>query len=373
MITPEIPPKCGGIGYYVYYLSKELIKMGLDVSVILRGKQDRSFLHGDLRVEEIKVPGRPPFNLPIFKKRVEKILSKETPDLVHVHSSSMPAISGGCPVLVTAHLCMKEGIPAFYRPVRDLDALYRNIVFFFYIRVEKQLSRSCDKITVVSNSLREEFRKHYNVDSAVIYNGVDPDKFKENSLPKEDWVLFTGMFRIGKGIVDLLDVAELLRGSHPKVKLIMVGDGPLKNRIQRAIEKRNLINVKTRSHLSHSELLEYYQRSRIYVLPSYYEGLSTTILEAMACQLPVVASNVYGIPELVEEGVTGYMVNPGDIKGFYSRIVELIEDSEKQTIFGEEGRKKVLKNFTWSHVAQGVIREYRDLLYYKEIRTIKNA
>ncbi len=362
MITNDFPPNCGGIGYYVYYLSRELINMNYDVSVILRGKVDRSYYYENISTREIKVPGRPPLNLPIFRRKLEKILQEEKTDLIHIHNTSMPSISCSCPVVVTAHWCMKEAVPNFYRPIRDLDAFLRNILFPFYIHVERKLSRSCDKLTVVSNSLRNEFKKHYKVDSDVIYNGVDYEKFNENSSLKEDMLLFTGKFRFGKGLLDLLDIAEMLKRSHPKVNVVMVGNGPIKNKIQEHIRTRNLFNVKTVNHLSHSELLEYYHKSRIYILPSYYEGLPTTVLEAMACKLPVVASNVSGIPEAIEEGVTGYMLSPGDIKGFYSRIVEMLENPEKQRNFGEMGRKRVIEKFTWPHIAKEVIKRYQELL-----------
>ncbi len=362
MVTPEFPLNCGGIGYYVYYLSRELVKMGHDVLVILRGKVDRSYYYENIRTREIKVAGHPPLNQLIFKRKLKRILSEEGTDLVHVHYGAMPFIKCDYPLIVTAHWCNKEGIPIFYRPIKDIDALYRNIMLPFYIHVERKLLLSCDKLTVVSNSLRNEFKKHYKVDSDVIYNGVDYEKFNENSTLKEDIILFTGKFRFGKGLLDLLDIAEMLKRSHPKVSVVMVGNGPIKNKIQEHIQTRDLFNVKTVNHLSHSELLEYYHKSRIYILPSYYEGLPTTILEAMACKLPVVASNVSGIPEEIEEGVTGYMLSPGDIEGFYSRIVEMLENPEKMRTFGEMGRKRVIEKFTWPHIAKEVIKRYQELL-----------
>jgi len=362
MVTPEFPLNCGGIGYYVYYLSRELIKMGHDVLVILRGKEDRSYYYENVRTREIKVAGHPPLNQLIFKRKLKKILFNENHDLVHVHYGAIPFIKCDHPLIVTAHCCVKGIIQNYYRPIRDLDALLRNILFPFYIHIERKLSRSCDKLLVVSNSLRNEFKKHYKVDSDAIYNGVDVEKFNGNNTLKEDLILFTGMFRFGKGLLDLLEIAELLKRSHPKVNVVMVGNGPLKNKIQGHIRTRDLFNVKTVNRLSHSELLEYYHKSRIYILPSYYEGLPTTVLEAMACKLPVVASNVSGIPELIEEGLSGYMLSPGDIKGFYNRIVELLENPEKMRNFGEMGRRRVMEKFTWPHIARGIIKKYEELL-----------
>ncbi len=362
MITNDFPLSCGGVGYYVYYLSRELIDMGHDVSVILRGKQDRSFHYKNIEVIEIGIPGRPPLNLSNFRKKVERILAKEKTDFVHIHNTSMPLINCSCPVFVTAHWCLKEAIPSFYRPIGSLDALIRNALFPFYCYIEKKLCRSCDKLMVVSSSLKHEFKKHYGINSDVVWNGVDIERFSENNTVKENLILFTGMFRFGKGLYDLLRVAEMLKRTHPEVQVVMVGDGPIKKKVHKIIQERDLFNVKTIKQLSHNELLEHYHRAKVYVLPSYYEGLPTTILEAMACKLPVVASNISGIPEQIEEGVTGYMLSPGDINGFYSRIVKLLEDPEKRKSFGEKGRERVMERFTWPRIAKGIAKQYTELL-----------
>ncbi len=362
MITNDFPISCGGVGYYVYYLSRELIAMGHDVSVILRGKQDRSFHYNNIEVIEMGIPGRPPLNLSSFRKKVERILSEEGTDLVHIHNTAMPSISCGCPVIVTAHCCVKGIIKNYYRPIRDLDGLLRNLLFPYYSHIERKLLSSSDKFLVVSNSLRNEFKKYYNVNSDVMYNGVDTEKFNANNRVKEDLILFTGMFRFGKGLYDLLRVAEMLKRTYPEVQVVMVGDGPIKKKVHKIIQERDLFNVKTTKQLSHNELLEHYHRAKVYVLPSYYEGLPTTILEAMACKLPVVASNISGIPEQIEEGVTGYMLSPGDINGFYSRIVKLLEDPEKRKSFGEKGRERVMERFTWPHIAKGIAKKYTELL-----------
>ncbi len=363
MITTEFPPDCGGIGSYVFYLSKELIRIGFNVSVIVNGKENRYYDCENIKVTEIKVPGHPPFNLPIFRKMIVNILSKEKNDIIHIHSTAMPSISCSSPVLVTAHWCNKEGIPIFHRPIRDLDSLYRNIVLPFYIYFEKELIQSCHKLTVVSNSLRNELEKHYKVKADVIYNAVDTDYFNNNGRSeKEDSILFIGKLSIGKGILDLLRIAQILQRSHPYVTIYLIGDGPLKNYINSYVIKKSLSNVKLLGHVSHIEIKDFYKRSRIFVLPTYYEGLPTTILEAMASKMPVVATNISGLPEQIEEGVTGYMLSPGNIKGFYNRIVELLENPEKQKIFGENGREKVLTEFSWPRITEIIIKKYMELL-----------
>ena len=360
-ITPEFPPDCGGIGYYVYSLSTELIRAGMDIFVIVRGRKDREYIYKNIKIREISVPGIPPFNLPLFRRKLSAVLSTKKKDIIHIHSSSMPSINDAGPVIATAHMCMKESIPIFYRPIRDIDALYRNFFFLLYVHFEKKLVRSCNKLTVVSNSLRDQFKRYYDAESDVINNAVDVDTFKKDATQKANMLLFIGMFRVGKGILDILKIAELLKTNHPKVKIVLIGHGPLRTTVERRISKKNLFNIEVREYLSHPDIAQLYRQASIFILPSYYESMPNTILEAMATELPVVSSNVYGIPELVTEGVTGYMITPGDREGFYRRIVELTEDAKKQKRFGEMARRKVLERFTWPAITQNIILIYKDL------------
>lgn len=362
-ITPDFPPHCGGIGHYVAYLSEELIRRGHDVSVIFRGKHEREYDYTGILVTEFKVPGVAPLNVRLLQNRIETILYSKNIDLVHIHYGAMPVIKCDEPVIVTAHWCNSEGIPVFHRPIRNLDALYRNLMLPVYKRIEARTASFCDKMTVVSESLRREYQKLYNINSDVIYNGVDTKLFyRDNNIKKEEAILFTGSLSAGKGVLDFLKIAKLLNRSHNHVKLFIVGEGPLRMRVADHLKKAKLSNVILVNRLSHTQLVDYYNRASVYVFPSYYEGLPTTVLEAMACELPVVASNVSGIPEQIEQGVSGYMLSPGDIQGFYNRIVELLDDREKQVKFGEAGRRRVLEKFTWSHVASRVEKKYHETL-----------
>ncbi len=362
-VTPEFPPNCGGIGYYVFYLSKELIKMGYDILVILRGKDNRSYCYKQIPVRSVEVGGISPLNLSVFSKKIEHILQEEKADLVHIHSSVMPTLNSNCPVMVTAHWCNKEGIPLFHRPIKDFDALYRNLMLPIYTRIESNLVKSCEKLTVVSNSLRKEFENHYNIAADVVYNAVDTELFNLNPQSRRNSViLFVGKLCVGKGILDLLKIAELLNKSHPGTRLYIIGKGPLKNHIEKSVRNKRLTNISMLNSIEHSELIKYYHIAQIFVLPTYYEGLPNAVLEAMACELPVIASNVSGIPEQIEDNVTGFMVPPGDVQCFYKKIVELLDSPDKRTTLGKNARKKVLENFTWNLVAKRIADNYQQIL-----------
>ncbi len=361
-VTPCFPPNGGGIGSYVYNLSHELLKKEYKISIVLRGKQNRFYNYNGIKVTELKIPGWPPFNLRTLKRKIEQIVLLEKPDIVHIHHGAMPVPETDKPVLLTAHCCNKELIRNLHRPIRNLENLYRNTAYPFYVKAESKAVKS-NRLTVVSESLHQEFGRHYNVSSSVVHNGVDPSLFKPSKkTKKENMILFTGRLSRGKGLFDLIRVAELLIKTHCNTRISIAGEGPLKNALIRKLKRRKLSNTKIIPYLSHNKLADVYQRAKVFILPTYYEGMSTSVLEAMACKLPVVSTRIPGMPELVEDGINGYLLSTGNIEGFYSRIVELLDNEEKQRQFGEAGRRKVISKFLWPHVADLITAQYNLLL-----------
>ncbi|MFX0135594.1 MAG: glycosyltransferase family 4 protein [Candidatus Hodarchaeota archaeon] len=358
LFTPEYPPNCGGIGYYVYYLVRELINEGIECEIIVRGKRDRFCRDDGISVYEVGAPGIAPLNFFLIKKKTEYLLKKIGADILHIHSSSMPFIETELPVIVTAHWCLAEGTKIFYRPIKDLDAIYRNIMLPIYCHVERKLAQKCDVLTVVSQSMKKEFLEHHEVDSHVIWNGVDINKFYPGSVKKEKIVLYTGMFRIGKGIVDLISASEGVTRKITDLKFVLVGAGPLGKYMKKQIKKKNLENISIINHLPHSELIQYYKKSSIYVLPTYYEGLPTTVLEAMACGLPVVATNVSGIPDEIDDGINGFLIPPKEPNLLAKKICTLMEDQSLRDEMGKHGRDKVEKQFIWKYVAERLLNIY---------------
>lgn len=361
-LTPEYPQYCGGIGYYVYYLTRELRNFGIKCIIIIRGKKDQFYKDDGIPVYELGAPGIPPFNFPIFKKRIENLLKKIHADILNIHSSSMPFIETKMPIVVTAHCCMAEATKLFYRPIKDLEAIYRNILFPIYLYVEKKLVKRCHVLTVVSHSMQREFFMHYNVNSQVVFNGVDIHRFNVDAKDKDNTILFTGMLRIGKGILDLIEASPKIVKRCPGVVIKVIGKGPLKKYFIKRLQKHQIECIQVIEHLPHSELIQHYQKSLLYVLPSYSEGLPTTILEAMACGLPVVATNVGGIPDLIENGINGFLFPPRSPNILADKVCVIMQNQSLREEMGRNGRQKVENQFTWTHVANRFVQIYNDLI-----------
>ncbi len=363
LFTPEFPPNCGGIGYYVYYLSKELVKQGIEVTIIVRSRKcNRKYNIDEIPVYEVSCPGIPPYNFIFFKKKVSKLLKKIPCDLLHIHSSSMPCMETHVPVMVTAHWCMAEGMKRFYRPIRDADALYRNVMLPVYIKIEGNLVNKCQMLTVVSKSMQNEYLRHYKRESVVVLNGVNTEKFRPTNGNKENIILYTGMLRIGKGVLDLLEASKIIISNFPQTSIVMVGNGPLKKYLVKKIPNWIRNKVILIDHLPHAQLIRYYQRAMVYVLPSYYEGLPTTVLEAMSCQLPVVGTDIPGIRDLIEDGINGFLVPPKDPELLAKKVEKLIREPKLRNNMGAKGRAKVTESYAWNNIARNISKLYQVIL-----------
>lgn len=110
--------------------------------------------------------------------------------------------------------------------------------------------------------------------------------------------------------------------------------------------------------MDRSKLLEYYQNATIYVLPSYYEGLPTTLLEAMSCGIPSIATDVEGSSELISDGETGLLVPPRNPKRLAEAILRLLEAEELRQKLGDNARKHIVNNYDWEIITDSVEKVY---------------
>jgi starch synthase len=224
----------------------------------------------------------------------------------------------------------------------------------------------------------------------VIHNGIDPDEFRPVHVPETlrrlgvdsdvPFVLFVGRITRQKGILHLVRAIRYMNSNAPIVLCAGAPDTPAI-----AEEMRQLVNsVKRESKASvlwipemlrRYDLVGLYSHAAVFVCPSVYEPFGIINLEAMACETPVVAAAVGGIPEIVVNTETGLLVHfdaeskdspePRDPEG-YSRalaaaIDELLGDPERRRAMGTAGRRRVLEHFSWRHIAELTLDFYRQL------------
>jgi glycosyltransferase involved in cell wall biosynthesis len=147
----------------------------------------------------------------------------------------------------------------------------------------------------------------------------------------------------------------------PDVEFQMIGDGPLKESIYADISRRNLNNVILRGALYDKELDSARNTSKVLVVPSECnENAPLVILEAFSAGIPVVGSNLGGIPELIENGINGFLFKPGDAEDLKEKLLVILQNEKKREEMGKCGYDKYLKYFTQESHASMMFREYLD-------------
>jgi glycosyltransferase involved in cell wall biosynthesis len=181
----------------------------------------------------------------------------------------------------------------------------------------------------------------------IVHCGVIPELYTGNPPgPKTQGnaLVFIGRLAPVKGLRKLIGAFELALQSNPDLSLTIVGDGPARGWLEQATKKFGSAVTLTGPR-SQGEVADILAQSDVLVLPSFAEGVPVVLMEAMASGKPVIATQVAGVPELVEDGVSGYVVPPGDKLTLAARIVALTDDPDLQKRFGLMGQKKVQAEF----------------------------
>lgn len=159
-------------------------------------------------------------------------------------------------------------------------------------------------------------------------------------------VLFVGRLEPVKGVPLLVEAIAVVSRTKPEVELDIVGDGSDRAGLEAQAERLGIAaRVRVLGFRSQSEVRDLLRRADVFALPSFAEGVPMVLMEAMAAGVPVVATRIAGVPELVEDGVAGFLVAPGDVSTLAEKIALLLEDAEMRNRFGAAGRSKVEREF----------------------------
>jgi glycosyltransferase involved in cell wall biosynthesis len=270
-------------------------------------------------------------------------------DILHFHNDSdlsFPLFSKFVKGPKILHCHTLSGTHKQYRLVPPNRILLNKLVDS-YICVSKS-----DKNLLADLGIKEERIQ-------VLYNGVNPNFFKPNYSEKiEDLLLFVGRLDPSKGIPVLLESLKFLK-IPTKLKII----GPLGNQIMNSNKKQlGIHEVEWLGYKTGSQLVEWYQKASIVVCPSLSESLGITNLEALSCGTPIVASNVGGIPEIVQDRFNGLLVSPNNPKDLASAIQELLLNPDLRKEYGINGRIMVENKFSWDYITRSLVKIYEKKL-----------
>jgi teichuronic acid biosynthesis glycosyltransferase TuaC len=297
-----------------------------------------------------------------YSKHVSKFLKNNfsTPDLVHAHHVYLDGYgvlkyckSKHIPLIVSARGTIEKEISSW----RNIKPKIMNTLEYSskilcvsndLARIIEEMGISKDKILVIPSGTNIE---RFNIEKKL--------EFK-NNIAKEEHkiILFVGQLTEKKGIITLIkDIEIISKKYHNRVKFVIVGEGKFKKKLKK------INNVIVKGNLSPEKTADLFVAADIFVLPSFSEGRPNVIYEAMASECAVVASNVGGIPEQIEDGYNGFLLDPKDHIGFAEKLIYLLDNEDKMSAMGKNGRKKLVENdWTWDNYAKRVIDVYKDLL-----------
>lgn len=295
-----------------------------------------------------------------------KLAKKESYDLSHAFFT--------VPCGFVAWLLKKKCKIPYIVSLRGSDVPgYSERFGFIYIFIKplvKVIWRKANAVVANSQGLKElALKTDPQQKISVIYNGIDVDQFQKSDevgLRKDFKILCVTRITARKGIKYLIEAMAQLRQKYSNIRLKIIGDGD---------EKENLINL-TKSQdlekfieftglINHEKLPPYFNDSDLFVLPSLNEGMSNSMLEALASGLPLIATDTGGTRELLNDGINGFIVKIKNSQDLADKIEILIKDAELRKRMGEESRKKA-ENMSWEKVAK----QYYNL--YSEIKGLKS-
>ncbi|UCE57523.1 MAG: glycosyltransferase, partial [Candidatus Bathyarchaeota archaeon] len=312
----------------------------------------------------------PVLSFEAYKSFVEVI---RTCDIVHAHGHGYMSSYIACKV---AKKYEKPFILTQHNTFIDYRSWLNVIEHVNDWTVGRLVLRDSDRVIVVSRKTMD-YVLRLGADASktsVMYNGVDTNLFypmnKEEcraklGLPKNRILVLTVRRLVYKnGLDTLIESASLLTRGHPRLVFIVVGKGPNRNLIEKRVRELSLEeNVKLAGFVPERLLPYYYNAADYFVVPSSSgEGLPLVLLEAMACGLPVIATIVGGIPEIIENMANGVLVPPRNPEAMAETISTLLSNKELGATIGNGARKTVEKKFTWKENLRRLQEVYDDFL-----------
>lgn len=223
-------------------------------------------------------------------------------------------------------------------------------------RLDKKIARA-KFIAAISHFCRSQLMlfsdpEHWDKIS-IVHCGIDPHRYAHARNAPGKYLIYVGRVEPVKGLLILLDALVVVRQSHPDVFLTVVGDGSARKKVEARATQLGLSGmIQFVGYKTQEEVAALLSEADALVLPSFAEGVPVVLMEAMASGKPVIASRVAGIQELVEDGVNGFAVPPGDATTLAKRIDQLLADPTLCNKMGREGRATVEQDFNIDHEAK---------------------
>ncbi|MET0082767.1 MAG: glycosyltransferase family 4 protein [Sedimenticola sp.] len=359
LISADFAPNVGGVAAHVVELGKALAKAGHEVHVItlplgdMREKQAR---WEGMQVHRPRIPKGKPFYSWLLARWLKRFLAETPLDILHVHGLRPLEATRGLkiPVLFTNHTSgFLRRIEKGEGELREMAARLKHICHV--LAPSEQL---CDATRLTG----------YKGPVSFIPNGVDTDRFQPSpsglrdkwSITQDEVVILLARRLVDKnGVVIFAEATAALKGLP--VRIVFAGDGPEREKVASIIEKHGMTDKAIfLGNVPNPDMPDIYNAADISVLPSFMEATSITGLESMACGLPLVGTEVGGIPVLIDEGTTGFLVPPGNPQRLGEQMHTLAQDASLRQSMGSRSREKAVTEFSWKNIAARTAEIYNE-------------
>jgi len=385
MLAPEFLPNWGGAGTYSILLARELSKVDdIHVFTTLRDGEQHShvneiedYFKGRVDVHVLSTAKDRFFYNAIYQlnvaRQLPKLLETEKFDIIHSNHAHMPDL--GLKLrqfqensVTTVHTTLSSqytGIMDSKGSISTLEGSERLVKFGYpFLRImERFYLNKCNNLIYVSGFIQNEAHvilKQKNMNEQIIRNGVDMEHFKYAQPNNNDTVniMFCGRLLALKGLETLMEAFSRVYKENPRTHLTLVGSGDIDQWKGIALGHGLPESAMTfMGQVSYEQMPDIMAKSDVFVLPSMSESMPLALLEAMACGRPCVASSVGGIPEIINQGETGYLIEPRDTKALAQKLGALAKDSELRKDIGSKARQHVKKDFSM----KDMVKETREM------------
>lgn len=367
LVTEWFPPDIGGVAAHVRDLALILSSRGHEVWVITKKKNGRR--SWPFKIVELEYTDylKTLYSIP-SNGSLRRLLKDIDPDVVHVHHAFTPislaftliSTLNGHPTVLTNHSAY----------LYDYDALLKAMGYVAF-PVRRVLGR-VNKVIAVSG-VAAKFIKSFipSVPVEVIPNGVDIRKFSpqgskklRESLGADFVILYVGRLVYRKGVHYLVDSMEFIIRECPKAILVIVGDGPLKRHLKERILELGLSrSIVFLGKITDDELPDVYRSSDVLVMPSLFgESLGIVALEGMASGVPVIASSIGGLKEVIVDGVTGLLLKSVSPKVIAETVFRLCSDPELSWSLSVRARSVVERKYSWDAIIPKIEEVYKEVM-----------
>ena len=363
-------PTWGGSGIVATELAMALAEGGDEVHVLSYAQPSRlELVNPNLSYHEVVVPNYPLFDYPPYSlalaTQMVEVARHQSLDLVHVHYA--------VPNAVSAVLAREILAPQELKVVTTLHGTDITLVGNDpnYLETTRYGISQSDAVTAVSEALRRATQEQLGIDNTidVVPNFIDPRRYERvrGTPGAQRWakgderiLLHISNFRPVKRVLDVVGVWDRVQKEVP-CRLLLVGDGPDRAQVEQYCRNCNICDRIT--FLGNLPLIEeILVGADLFLLPSETESFGLAALEALSCEVPVIATSVGGLPEVVVDGENGFLREVGALDEMAEVAIELLRDEPRRRAFGASGRRRALELFREDLVVESYREIYRRVL-----------